>query len=693
MLGRWLARALVASGARQERRGHLALACRRYRLATRVAPHHAPAWLNLGAALEAAGEAAQAERAYDALRAAEPTDPFALFNLARLRHGRGELHEAADLLREALATRPDFPDALVLLAAIQEARGALEDAAGSLERALALRPGHGGTWLNYADLAWRIRRPEAAERALRRVLETTPEEGFAHFQVARLEHARGNLAEAEALLEKAVRARPDFAEAWILRSGVLRTLERHDEAEAAARRAIAAEPASPEAHYALGLVLRATAHPEEACAAFAQAARLAPGRLDLEPAELLTRMLADGESAESLFARHRDYGARLEAAVPPRYRAWHGTRDPDRRLRLGFVSCDFNRHPVAWFSLPLFASLDRARCEVRCYSVGERVDEVTAQVRGAADAWTDAAGLGDEALADAIHVDAVDVLVDLIGHAGNARLGVFARRPAPVQASWLGYLGTTGLTRMHYRITDARADPPGMAERLHTERLVRLPHALWCFRPPYAVEHAPAPPCRRNGYVTFGSFHHAPKLSATARRLWVEILRALPGARLLLVGIPEGRGREELLAQFAAAGVSADRLTIRPRVRMGEFLQHLDQADIALDALPYGGGTTTFDALWMGVPVVTLAGERSAGRSAASILGALGLHDWIAASEADYVRLALARAAEPGALDEMRRTLRARLRASPLMDEAGFARDMEALLRGLWRDWCAGGFT
>jgi predicted O-linked N-acetylglucosamine transferase (SPINDLY family) len=594
------------------------------------------------------------------------------------------------MLREAIARRPGFPDALVLLAAVQEARGELERAAASLERALELRPGHAGTWLNYADLAWRIRRPEGAERALRRVLETAPGDAFASFQVARLEQSRGRLAEAESLLERSVRARPDFAEAWILRSGVLRSLERLDEAEDAARQALAAAPASAEASYALGLVLRAQARLAEARAAFAAAARLAPSRLDLEPAELLTMTLADDVTAEALFARHRDYGARLEAAVPPRYREWPGAKEPERRLRLAFLSCDFNRHPVSWFALPLFESLDRARCEVRCYSVSERTDEVTAQVRAAADAWVEAAQLGDEALADAIHADGVDVLVDLIGHAGSARLGVFARRPAPVQASWLGYLHSTGLARMHYRISDARADPPGAADRLHSERLARLPHAIWCFRPPLALEHAAAPPCARGRDFTFGSFQHLPKVSPTARRLWAEILRGVPGSRLLMAGVPEGRAREDLRRDFREAGVDASRLGLRARMPLAAYYRLYDEVDMVLDTMPYGGGTTTFDALWMGVPVVTLAGERSAGRSAASILGVLGLEDWVAGSEEQYVRLARERAGEPGRIAELRGQLRARLRASPLMDEAGFARDMEAAIRGMWREWCAG---
>jgi protein O-GlcNAc transferase len=691
MLGRWLARAWVASGARHERRGDLALAARRYRRAAALAPGYAPAWLNLGAALEAVRDSAGAQRAYEALRAADPANPFALYNLARLHFARGEQAEAAGLLREALAARPAFPEAWVVLAAVQESQGSLEDAAASLERALALQPGHAGTWLNYADLAWRIRRPEAAERALRRVMQTAPGEAFAHFQVARLEQSRGRLEEAEALLARAVQAKPDFLDAWVLRSGVLMKLERLDASEAAARRAADIDPGSAPARYALGIALRSKGRLGEAREALAAATRLAPGRRDLEPAELLTLTLADDVPARAVFERHRDYGARLEAALAPRYREWRGPPDPERRLRLGFLSSDFNRHPVAWFTQPLFEALERSRVEVRAYSTGERTDEVTARLRAAADAWTDAADLGDEALADAIHGDGVDVLVDLTGHAGPARLAVFAYRPAPVQASWLGYLHSTGLTRIDYRITDARADPPGEAERLHTERLARLPHAQWCFRPPVEVAHASEPPSARGAAFTFGSFQHLPKISPSARRAWAEILRGLPGSRMLMVGVPEGEAREDLRRSFREAGVDPARLELIARLPLADYYRRYDAVDLVLDTFPYGGGTTTLDALWMGVPVVTLAGDRPAGRSAASILGELGLDAWVARSADAYVRLALAHASDARALAALRAGLRARLRASALMDEAGFARDLEALLRGMWREWCSRG--
>jgi protein O-GlcNAc transferase len=690
MLRGWVARALVASGARHERRGDLARAKRRYRAAAALAPRHAPAWLNLGAALEAAGDLAAAERAYASLRAADPGDPHALYNLARLRHARGESAAAEAMLGAALALKPEFPDALVLRAALQEARGELGLAAASLERALELRPGHAGTWYNLAELSWKLLRPAQAEQALRRAAEATPVHAIAAFQVARLELARGRNAQAERLLELALHAAPDFVDALCMRCGLRTFFERFDEAEGDARRAVAADASSATAAYSLGLVLRAQARIGESLAALAQARRLAPGRFDLEPAELLVTTLSDAVTPQAAFERHRDYGRRLEAAVAPRFRAWRGTRDPERRLRVGFVSCDFRRHPVSWFLLPLLERLDRARVESVCYYTGERADEITAQVKAAADDWVEAAALDDDALADAIERDAIDILLDLTGHAGEFRLGVFARQAAPVQASWLGYLHSTGLTRIGWRITDARADPPGRSEALHTERLARLPHSLWCFRPP--LDLAQAPP-RAAGGTVFVSSHQLAKVSPTARRLWAEILRRIPQARLLMLGVPRGSAREDLLRDFEAAGVGSARLELRPRLPLREYYRSFDAADIALDTMPYGGGTTTFDALWLGLPVLTLAGERSAGRSAASILGAIGLDDWIAGTADDYVRLALAHAADSARLAHLRATLRARLQNSPLMDEAGFARDMEALLRGLWREWCAGAIT
>jgi predicted O-linked N-acetylglucosamine transferase (SPINDLY family) len=621
VLGRLLARALIASGRRAERGGRWDRARARYRAAAAVSPRYVPAYLNLGAALEAIGNPDAAARAYESALAAEPGDAFASYNLGRLRYADGEFAEAERMLRAAVRAKPDLADAHVALANALDTRGDLRAATACLEAALALQPGLAGAWYNYADLLSKAERLDAAEAALRRVLELDP----------------------------------SAVSAWHLLSNLLRRTGRLQESL-------------------------------DACAA---ARRLAPARFDLESTQLLTLTLSDVLSADGLFGRHRAFGERLEAAVPARAAPHSMSRDPERRLRVGYVSCDFYRHPVAWFLLPLLEHHDRRRIESICYFTGNTVDEVTDQVRAAADTWREATALTDAALAQAIERDRVDVLVDLTGHSSAQRLGMFALQPAPVQVTWLGYLHSTGLTRIGYRLSDARADPPGASDRRHTEKLVRLPHCLWCFRPPYAAAVAAAAPCLKNGCVTFGSFNHAAKLTATARRLWAQILLRLPQSRLLLVGVPEGRARDDLLRDFAAAGVDAERLTVLPRLSMGEYLQQCGAVDIALDSMPYSGGTTTFDALWMGVPVLTLAGERPASRSAASILGALGLEQWIAATPEEYLQRALAHAADPQGIAALRGSLRARLRESPLMDEAGFARDMEVAYRAMWRAWCA----
>lgn len=601
----------------------------------------------------------------------------------------GRLGRACRRYRAAATIAPAYAPAQLNLGAALEAIGEAANALAAYQTALGAEADNPFAHYNVGRLRHARGELEAAEGHLRRALQRKPEFTEALIALAAVRDARRDAAGAAALLQQALALAPAHGGAWYNYGELLWRLERYDEAEDALRRALEIEPRFIPAWHLLGNLLRGTARVAEALQTFAAARRLEPARFDLESMELLSLTLADTLSAEALFERHRAFGERLEAALPARCAPHAQSADPARRLRIGYVSCDFNRHPVAWFLVPLLERHDRACYEAVCYFTGDKVDEVTAQVRAAADGWREARALTDAELAQCVERDGIDVLVDLAGHAGALRLGAFALQPAPVQATWLGYLGSTGLTRIQYRLTDARADPPGAADRLHTEKLVRLPHSLWCYRPVHDEPHAAEPPCRSQGFVTFGSFNHAPKLSAASRRLWARILRGAPGARLLIVGFPEGRARRALLREFTEAGVDASRLTVLPRVPFGEYLRQFDAVDLALDSMPYGGGTTSFDTLWMGVPLLALAGERSAGRSSASILGELGLHEWIAATPDDYVRLALAHAADGARLAELRATLRARLRGSPLMDEAGFARDMEAAYRSMWHAWCA----
>ena len=343
---------------------------------------------------------------------------------------------------------------------------------------------------------------------------------------------------------------------------------------------------------------------------------------------------------------------------------------------------------MSLFLLPVLERHDRAAYQIYCYSIADKADDFTRQVAARADVWRPLGSRPAAELAQAINRDAIDVLVDLSGHTGIGALGAFALKPAPVQATWLGYMNTTGLTRIGYRLCDAYTDPPGRAERLHTEKPVALPNCQWCYRPSLSVEPAPEAPRKKNGFVTFGSFNQVSKLSPGTHRLWAEILRRLPDSRLVVASVPEGYAKDSLLRIFGEVGVATSRVTFLPYVAFDEYFRRFNDADIALDSMPYSGCSTTVDTLWMGVPVITLPGSTSVSRATASILSVLGLGEWIAASPDEYVRLAVKLAREPAAL--WGSPLRERMRASPLMDELRFTRDLEAAFRAMWRAWCKG---
>src|SRR5581483_2933965 len=601
----------------------------------------------------------------------------------------GRVREACELYRRAIAAAPDHAKAHLNLGIGLEAAGDREAAVSAYERALAIDPADPYVNYNLGKLLDARREWERAETLLRAALAAKPRFPEALVVLANVCESQGRLDAAAAALESALRERPDWTGALLNYAGVLYRLGRLADAHAALRRLIAIDPSDASAYGLLGDVLRARVRVPEALEALARARTLAPDRFDLQSAELFVLQSSEATSAEALFERHEQFGLRLEAAIGARFAPFANAPDPERPLRVGYVSGDFYTHPVAFFLIPLLERHDRERFGTYCYSTGRLRDRITREIEARAGTWRDAAWMSDAELADAVNADGIDILVDLSGHSGVARLPVFAQQPAPVQVAWLGYLATTGLTRMQYRLCDRYTDPPGAAERFHTETLVRLPACQWCYRPPVgAVPCAEVPPFVRNGFLTFGSFNAALKISPSTRRLWARILERVPGSRLKLVGIPQESARREIVADLAAAGIAPERINAAPRLGLLEYFEAFAGVDVALDPAPYSGGTTTCDTLWMGVPVVTAPGERSISRSAGSILHTLGLDDWIAASPEDYVERAVRCDRERERLVELRRSLRETLRASPLMDEPRFARDIEAAYRDLWRAWC-----
>jgi predicted O-linked N-acetylglucosamine transferase (SPINDLY family) len=601
----------------------------------------------------------------------------------------GRVAEACEHYREAVRVAPLNAKAHLNLGIGLEASGRLDEAAANYETALRLDPSNPYVHYNLGKLLFTRGSMEQATCHLLSALDQRPAFPEACIVLASVLDAQRDFAGAAQWLERALEHAPGLAGGWHNYGLALVKLDRLGEAEAAARRAIQLDEAFLPAYRLLADVLRNDGRHEEAAEVYGKACSLAGGGLEYEQARLHALNHSDHIGEAVLFEQHKAVGARLEAAHPPRFGPFANQRDPERRLRIGYVSRDFRQHPVAWFLMPVLEKHDRSRFEVHCYSRGEVADDMTAQARARADHWHDASRLSHQQAADLVHRHGIDVLIDLLGHCLDSDLALFAQRPAPVQASWLGYLNTTGLTQIEYRITDSVSDPRDLADRLHTETLVRLPDTQWCYRPWTAREHGATAPFQRNGFVTFGSFNHMLKLSRSVRDLWKAILKQVPDARLVLLGVPTGPARDALVREFLDAGISVSRLTAVAPLPLNEYLAWFDSVDIALDPFPYSGGTTTCDTLWMGVPVLTLPGARSASRSAASILSCLGLSEWIARSPEEYVGLAVRYARQPEHFQGLRASLRLKMKGSPLMDEGRFVRELEASYRGMWRAWCA----
>ncbi len=461
-------------------------------------------------------------------------------------------------------------------------------------------------------------------------------------------------------------------------------LEDYEAAQAELERLRERGPELPHAHYSLAHVQRQLGRIREAIASYRRAAELRPLHADTQSSLALTLNYSADCQPQEIFEEHRRFGERhAEPAVPP-------APDPSwpRRLRVGYVSPDFRSHVVSSFMLPILARHDRKRFEVFCYFTHPEADSVTAGLRMLADRWAECGGQSDADLARRIRADRIDLLVDLAGHMAWRRLRVFALRPAPLQLTYLGYPNTTGLAAIDYRISDAIADPPGESERWHTERLARLPGPFLCYRPGPEIHALTPPPAQRAGSPTFGCFSNFQKLSDPFFDAAARILAALPGSRLLLKARPLAFASvaRAVRSRFEGAGIEPARLVLRgwePAVE--RHLAAYQEVDVALDSFPYNGTTTTCEALWMGVPVVTLAGSRHAARVGASLLGAVGLGELVARDADGYVRTAVALAGDVARLAALRQGMRTRMRRSPLMDERGFVQGLEQCYLDLWQ--------
>ena len=642
--------------------------------------------------LHRAGDPIRAVELYQRILAAEPDHAEAMNYLGVTAGDLGEFDSAIRLMVRSIELRPDAPEFHNNLGNVLKKAGRLDAAENAYRRAVEADAGFAAAWNNLGMVLAGQFRDDEAIRAFRNAIRAQPDFAEAHNNLGNMYYIEKEFAAAEKSYRRAIRARPDYAAAYNNLGVNLNHMDRLTEAEAANRKAIELKPDYPEALNNLGGALHNQGRLAEACDAYRKGAELDPDGGGAYSNLIFSMGLDYNVTAADILAACRAWNQRYGVPRAGRAKPHGNDRDPDRRLRIGYVSADFHDHAVAHFLEPLFSAHDRNAVEVIAYADVDCPDAFTARFEELADRWVSIAGMKDAALVERIRADGIDILIDLSGHTGGNRLTVFAEKPAPVQATWLGYGGSTGLDAMDYRITDAVIDAEGTAEAQHSETLVRLPDCFLCYRPPSDIPEVSPLPAAETGHVTFASFNNLSKVTPQAVALWARVLNAVPGARMIVKGRPftEPDIRRRYLEIFAQQGVDESRVELLAYfASRRDYLEIYRRVDIVLDTFPYNGGTTTCEALWMGVPVITLAGDRTVARIGASILACIGARDWVADCADAYVEIAGRIAADRPRLKEIRAGLRTRMQDSPLCDGPAFARDMETAYRDMWRRWCA----
>lgn len=594
----------------------------------------------------------------------------------------GRPEDAAALLADALRLDPGNASALTFGALLALRSGHPRSALDYAGRAIAADPGRARAYHLQGLALQTLRRGSDALASLRQAVLLDSRLTDARLDLGNALLAAGDIEGAQAHIEEAVAVDAVSAIACNSLGNLRARQQRFDAAIAAYGKAIEIDPQLSQAQGNLGMLLFGIGDNDGAIAAFRRAVALAPDRAASWSALLFALNASDRATPAEIAAEHRAFGERFAARIAPLPATAPAPR-AGRRLRIGYVSSDWRRHAVAVFAEPLLAAHDRSRFEIFCYHSLAATDEVTARFAALADHFLPVAAMADDDLAYRIRADAIDILVDLNGHSADNRLPLFFMKPAPVQATWLGYLGTTGVPTIDYRITDVYTDPPG-EDSVGVETLWRLPQTQWCYRPYDETPEVGPLPAAAAGAATFVCLNHAAKISRAALALWARILAAVPGSRLMLLGTPYAKQRASVVEFFAARGIAAGRIEQVAQAPIAEYLARFNRSDIALDSLPCAGGTTTCDALWMGVPVVTLVGDRPFSKSGASLLRHAGLADLIARTPDEYFRAAVELASDRARLAALRGALRDRLRASPLLDAAGFARAVEDALDAMW---------
>jgi protein O-GlcNAc transferase len=653
------------------------------------------------------------------------TDAALYSNLGGVLKSQGKLNDAVVLFRRALELKPDYALAHYNLGTVYQAQNKLDDAAASYRRAIELNSNLWAAHNNLGNVYQLQGKAKEAAECFQRAIQLKPDLYEAHNNLGNMLQAQGQTDEAIASFRRAAELKPDLHEAVTNMGAAFQAqgklqeaiecyeralkikpddaLTHHnlatayqaqwdpDKAAAACKQALEHQPDFADAYANLGIAAYEQGKPEEAVAHYRRALELKPDDVTTHSSLLLALQYQPDVTLAGLADAHAEFERQHAATLRNEWRFHSNDRQPDRPLRLGFVSPDFGRHPVGYFVIRLLENLDRAQWQTTCYSIRRNDDVLTQRFRAASSQWRDAAEMSDAELADKIRADEIDILFDLAGHTAKNRILIFARKPAPIQITWAGYASTTGLAAIDYILSDRYEIPPA-AEQHYRERVLRMPDGYVCYADPVDAPQVSPQPALAHGSVTFGSFSKPAKVNGQVIEVWAKILDRLPQSRLILRfrGFHQPTVANRVAHEFADLGIDPRRIDfgIAPPEQL---LAEYQAVDVALDPFPYGGGLTTCEALWMGVPVVTCPGETFASRHSLSHLSNVGLTELVARGRDHYVELAVSLANDLPRLAKMRAALREQMAASPLCDGKRFAENLTKLLRDSWREWCESG--
>ena len=642
-----------------------------------------------GVAEHQAGNFQAAAALYDGILAYEPEHPEALHMRGVLAFQQGDHAWAIATLQDAIRFNRADPHYYYDLGTMYLNTGLLQDAAYNFQTAIDLDADHADAHGNLATARKGLGDLDGAVSSYRRALTLRPADAGAYNNLGLTLCELGDTQAGVASLQRAIALRPEYASAHNNMGLAMLRMNRAHEAAGCFLKAIAFDPTDALAYTNLAQALQAQLRTDDAIASFRAALELRPDYAEAHSNLLLALQYVPGVEPVALFAEHQRFATQFESPLVPKWLPAANDKDPERRLKIGYVSGDFRNHAVAMFIEPIFLLHDPMQFEIYCYATHFLHDDVSTRFKTAVHHWRTCHGLTDAQMADHIRADGIDILIDLSGHTAHNRLLTFARKPAPLQLSWMGYPGTTGLASMDYLIADRLFLPPGQFDTQFTEKIICLPTGA-PFSPPAAAPDVNALPALATGCLTFGSFNQPAKLSAEVIAVWSQLMRALPSSQLLLGGLPGKDCNQALIALFANEGIERRRLRFHERSDLDSYLALHHQVDICLDTFPYNGSTTTVHALWMGVPTLSMVGRTPAGRAGSAILGHADLCDFVAADAAEFVAKGVHWARSLPELARLRTGLRDKFARSAMGQTEAIAIGLELALRAIWRRWCEG---